>query len=111
MDELHDVLRTREGWELYMEAERQDLERRRNGHLRNLLGAPLPGESSEELERLASEDEARAEEGLVEMRNLEGAVYYQQIEELSPEDRPDRLAGEGALAAWLTERKRIRGSL
>lgn len=111
MDEQHDALRSREWWELYMEAEHQDLERRRNGHLRKLLGAPLPGESPEELERLASEDEARAEEGLVEMRNLEGAVYYKQIEELSPEDRSDRLAGEGALVAWIAERTRVRGTL
>ena len=39
-----------------------------------LLGIPLPGEPPEELESLASEDEARAEEELVQMRNLEGEV-------------------------------------
>ena len=39
MDEQHDALRAQEGWERYMEAERQDLENRRNGHLRKLLGS------------------------------------------------------------------------
>lgn len=97
-----------EAWERYMEAERQELENRRNGLLRKLLGAPLPGESPEELERLASEDEARAEEGLVELNSSHGEVYYKHIDSLSPEDRSDRVAAEGARVAWITERTRTR---
>lgn len=93
-----------EAWERYMEAERQELENRRNGLLRRLLDGPLPGELPEELERLASEDEARAEEGLVELNSPDGEVYYKHIDTLSPADRSDRVAAEGARVAWITER-------
>lgn len=55
-----------QAWERYIAAERRELENRRNGHLRKLLDGPPPGESSEELERMIQEDEARVEEGLVE---------------------------------------------
>jgi hypothetical protein len=104
-------VRHEEAWERYMQAERRELENRRKGHLRKLLDGPLPGESPEELERLASEDEARAEEGLVGLKDPEGEVYYKHIEALSPEDRQDRIADEGARAEWIAERTRIRGSL
>jgi hypothetical protein len=97
-----------EAWERYIEAERRELENRRNGLLRKLLGDPLPGEFSEELERLASEDEARAEEGLVELNSPDGEVYYKHIDALSPEDRSDRVAAEGARVTWITERTRTR---
>jgi hypothetical protein len=95
-------------WEHYMEAERKDLENRRNGLLRRLLDGPLPGESSEELEALASEDEVRAEHGLVELFSPEGEVYYKHIDTLSPEDRSERVAAEGARVEWITERTRTR---
>jgi hypothetical protein len=100
-----------EAWERYMEAERREVESRRNGHLRKRLNGPLPGESLEELERLASEDEARAEEGLVELRSSDGEVYYKHIDTLSPEDRSDRVTAEGVRVEWLSERTRIRYSL
>jgi hypothetical protein len=45
-----------EAWERYMAAERRDLELRRDGLLARLLGVPLPGESRDQLERLARED-------------------------------------------------------
>ena len=93
-----------EAWERFMRAERRDLENRRSGHLRKMLGAPLPGEYPEELERLASEDEARAEEGLVGLKNREGEVYYKHIDALSPEDRQDRMESEWTLAEWIAER-------
>ncbi len=44
-----------EAWAQYIMAERQELQNRLYGHLRELLNGPLPGESPEELERLASE--------------------------------------------------------
>jgi hypothetical protein len=51
-----------EGWECYLEAERRELEMRRNQHLAKMLGAPLSGESVEELDRITQEDRsARAE--------------------------------------------------
>jgi hypothetical protein len=42
------------------------------------------------LDRLASEDEARAEEGLVELMSLDGEITYKHIDELIPEDRTAR---------------------
>src|SRR3954469_11808670 len=75
-----------QAWARFMEAEHQELENRRNGHLRKLLDGPLPGESPEELERLASEDEARAEEGLVELKKRpDEEITYKHIDELTPE--------------------------
>jgi hypothetical protein len=100
-----------QAWARFMEAERHELENRRNGHLRKLLGDPLAGESPEELERLASEDEARAEEGLVELRSPNNEISYKHIDELTPEDRTARVAAEGARVEWITERTRTRDSL
>jgi hypothetical protein len=97
-----------EAWERFMAAEREDLEKRRNGLLRRLLDGPLPGESPEELEQLASEDEAKAEEGLVELKSPGGEAYHKHIDVLSPEDRTDLAAAEGARVAWLAVRTRIR---
>ena len=51
-----------------MEVERRELEQRRNGQLGRAIGRALPGESQEELERIAEEDRRKAEEGLVELR-------------------------------------------
>jgi hypothetical protein len=97
-----------EAWEHYMEAERKDLRNRRNGLLRRLLDGPLAGESSEELETLAFEDEARAEHVLVELLSPDGEVSYKHIDTLSPEDRSERVAAEGARVEWVTERTRSR---
>jgi hypothetical protein len=105
------VGRHEEAWERYMDAERQDLENRRTGLLRKLLDGPLPGESVEALERLASEDEARAEEGLIELNSPDGEIYYKHIDTLSPEDRSERGAAEGARVEWITVRTRTRASL
>jgi len=99
-----------QAWAHFMEAERHELENRRNGQLRKLLGDPLPGELPEELDRLASEDEARAEEGLVELISLHGEITYKHIDEIIPEDRTARVAAEGARIEWFAERTRIRGS-
>ena len=98
-------------WERYMKAEHQELENRRNGLLRRLLDGPLPGESPEELERMASEDEVRAEEELVELLSPDGEIYYKHIDELTPEQRTARVAAEGVRVEWITERRRIRASL
>jgi hypothetical protein len=94
-----------EAWKRYMAAERRDLEHRRNGLLARLLGVPLPGESRDELERLAREDERTAEEGLVALRSPGGEVWYKHIDELAPEDRPARALAERARVMWLRERQ------
>jgi hypothetical protein len=105
----HDDLEARHAaaWTRYIAADQQELENWRNGHLRKLLNGPLPGESPEELERLASEDEARAEEGLVELRSPRGEVYYKHIDALTPDDRLDRTAAEGRRVEWHTQLRRI----
>src|SRR5919107_540463 len=52
-------------WESFVDAERRELELRKEGQLAGLLGEPLPAESPAALERLASEDRRQAREGLV----------------------------------------------
>jgi hypothetical protein len=99
-----------QAWDRFMEAERRELENRRNGLLRKLLGDPLPGESSEELERLASEDETRAEQGLLSLMNPDGEITYKHIDDIIPEDRTARIAAEGARVEWFAERTRTRDS-
>ena len=86
-------------WEKYMEVERRELEQRRNGQ----LGRALPGESQEELDRIAEEDQRRAQDGLVELRSGD-EVSYKHIDQLTRDDRPARLESENARAAWIRER-------
>jgi hypothetical protein len=92
-------------WEQYMEVERRELEQRRSGQLGRALGRALPGESQEELERIAEEDRLKAEEGLVELRSGDD-VWYKHIDELTRDDRPARIESENARAAWIQERLR-----
>ena len=72
-------------WRRFVEAERAALENRRRWQLAKLLRRTLPGESREELERLAQEDRSRAEAGLVELRDGDG-VYYKHVDGLTPKD-------------------------
>lgn len=90
-------------WERYMEVERRELEMRRDGQLARALGRALPGESAEELERLAEEDRRRAEQGLLDLRRG-NEVWYKHIDEITPDDRPARLEAENARTAWLKSR-------
>jgi hypothetical protein len=102
MDEgSHDT--RQEFWEQYMEVERKELEQRRNGHLGRALGRALPDESQEELDKMAEEDQRKAEEGLVELRSGDD-VWYKHIDELTREDRQARIDSENARATWLRER-------
>ena len=57
----------RAAWQRFIKAERRELANRQEGHLRKLLGAPLPDESPHKLQRLVEEDRLRALEGLVEL--------------------------------------------
>ena len=68
----------------------------------------LPGESQAVLDRIASEDRRRAEEGLVELRSEGGEFFCKHIEELSPEDSMDRIRAELARIEWLLERRERR---
>ena len=74
-------------WEQYMEVERRELEQRRNGQLGRALGRVLPGESREELERIAEEDQRKAEEGLVDLRSAatrSGTSIHRQAHQGGP---------------------------
>ena len=69
------------------------------------MHAPSDRFSKEELGRMVSEDRRRAEEGFVALRGEEGEISYKHIEELSPEDRMDRIRAELARIEWLLERQ------
>ena len=90
-------------WKPFIKAERQELELRKDGQLAKLLGDPLPGEPSEALRRLASEDRRQAEQGLVALTS-NGKVFYKRVDELSPEDMPARGAAIRLRTTWLKER-------
>jgi len=90
-------------WEKYMEVEHREVEQRRSGQLGRALGRALPGESQEELEKIAEEDQRKAEEGLVELRSGD-EVWYKHIDEITREDRQARIESENARAAWIRER-------
>ncbi len=90
-------------WESFMRAELRELELRKDGQLARLLGEPLPGESPEGLQRLASEDRRQAEEGLVALMS-NGKVFYKHVERLSEEDMPARIAANRLRTTWLKER-------
>jgi hypothetical protein len=91
-------------WERFMQEEQRELELRKGGQLARLLGAPLPGEPPEALERLASEDQRQAEEGLVALMRT-GKVVYKHVDDLSPEEMPARIAANRLRTTWLKERR------
>jgi hypothetical protein len=91
-------------WKRFMQAELRELGLRKDGQLAKLLGEPLPGEPAAALERLASEDQRQAEEGLVALMSG-GKVSYKHLDELSPKDRPARIAANRARTTWLKERR------
>ena len=91
-------------WESFVDAERRELELRKEGQLVGLLGKPLPAESPAALERLASEDRRQAREGLVALMSG-GKVSYKRLEELSEGDMPARIAANRLRETWLKERR------
>jgi hypothetical protein len=91
-------------WERFLRTERRMLRARRGGRMVRALLWRLPGESRAVLDRIASEDRRRAEDGLVELRSEGGEFSCKHIEELSPEDRMDRIRAELARIEWFLER-------
>lgn len=91
------------GWQRFIEGERRELAARREGQLARLLMVVLPEESREELDRLISEEQRLAQEGLVELVH-EGERYYKHIDALAEGDIPARLEAESVRLAWLTDR-------
>jgi len=90
-------------WEQFMQVELRELKLRKEGQLARLLGKPLPGEPPAVLQKLSSEDQRQAEEGLVALMS-DGEVYYKRIDELTPEDRPARIAAKRLRTSWIKER-------
>jgi hypothetical protein len=90
-------------WRRFLELEREELVRRREGALARALGFPLTGEDPEDLARLAREDQLRAQEGLVDLKDGE-RVWYKRLQDLVPQDRSARIEAEMARLAWLRER-------
>lgn len=96
--------RANHSWGRFLRTERRMLRARRGGQMARALFWRLPGESQDVLDLMASEDRRRAEEGLVELRSEEDEFSCKHIEELSPEDRMDRIRAELARIEWLLER-------
>jgi hypothetical protein len=100
-EESHDT--HQELWEQYMHVERKELAQRKSGQLGRALGRALPGESQEELDRMAEEDQRKAEQGLVELRSGD-EVWFKHIDEMTREDRQARIDSENARTTWIRER-------
>jgi hypothetical protein len=103
--------RARSSWEKFLRMERRMLKARANGQLAKALALRLPLESQEELERMAKEDRKRAEEGLLELRSEQGDISYKQIDDLTPEDRTNRIRAELRRMEWLLERQTRRNAI
>jgi hypothetical protein len=91
-------------WEAFVRTERLLLGARRNGQLAKALGSRLPLESREELDKMAYLDRRLAEHELLELRSEEGVLRFRHIEDLSPEDREERVRAELRRLEWLMRR-------
>jgi hypothetical protein len=91
----------------FMEAERGRLQEHASDKMAQALGYALLGESQEELERIAAEDQRLAQQGMVKLKVGE-EVSYKHIDELTREDRQARIAAEREEVEWLMSRVRLR---
>jgi hypothetical protein len=87
----------------FMDMERARLQEHAQGKLARALGHALPGESQEDLDRIAAEDRRLAQEGMVKLKVGE-EIHYKHIDELAREDREARIAAEREDIAWLKKR-------
>ena len=94
-------------FEQFMELERKRLKEHAQGKLARALGHALPGESQQELERIAAQDQRLAKEGMAKLKVGE-EIYYKHIDELTREDRQARMAAEQEEVDWLMKRVRLR---
>jgi hypothetical protein len=93
-------------FEQFLELERGRLQKHASGALADALGYALPGESQEQLDRIAAEDQRRAQRGMVRLKVGE-EVSYKHIDELIREDRQARIAAELEEVEWLNERVKL----
>src|SRR5215217_6548851 len=75
-----------------------------NGLLAHALSGVQPGESKEDLERMAADDERLAREGLLRLLSEDGSVILKHIDELTPGDVAARRRAETQLLEFLRER-------
>ena len=87
-------------FEEFMEMERGRLQQHASGKLAEALGHALPGESQEELDRIAREDQRLAQEGRVKLK-VGDEISYKHIDELTREDREARISAEMEEVEWL----------
>jgi hypothetical protein len=97
-------------WGRFLNTERRTLEARRKGQLAKALLWALPGESQQEIDRMTSEDQHRAMEGVVELSSEEGRSFYKHVEQLVPDDREDRVRAELRRIEWLLKRQERRNA-
>jgi hypothetical protein len=84
--------------------ERRQLQQRREGQLRRVLGDPLPGETAEQLDRIGEASVLRAEQGLVAVMGEEGSISYRPLDDLLRHDMHSRTTAERVEVGWLRER-------
>src|SRR5215212_7718280 len=87
----------------FMEMERGRLQEHASGKMARALGHALPGESQEDLDSIAQEDQHLAQQGMVKLKVGE-EIHYKHIDELTREDRRARIAAEREDIAWLKKR-------
>jgi hypothetical protein len=91
----------------FMEMERARIQKHAQRKMARALGYALPGESQQELNRIAAEGQSRAPQGIVKLK-IDDSVHYKHIDELTCEDRATRIAAEREVLDWLIERLRLR---
>jgi hypothetical protein len=102
--EWYELDGNKEAWLRYLAAEREALLLRANGLLAHALSGVQPGESKEDLERMAADDERLAREGLLRLLSEDGSVILKHIDELTPGDVAARRRAETQLLGFLRER-------
>ena len=91
----------------FMEMERGRLQEHASGKMARALGHALPGESQEDLDSIAQEDQRLAQQGMVKLKVGE-EIHYKHVDELIREDRKARMAAEREEIDWLMKRVRLR---
>jgi hypothetical protein len=102
--EWYELDGNKEAWLRYLAVEREALLVRANGLLGHAFSSVQPGESKEDLGRMAAEDERLAREGLLRLLSEDGSVILKHIDELAPGDVTARRRTETQLLGFLRER-------
>jgi hypothetical protein len=87
-----------------MEIERVQLAERARAKMARMIGpVVLPGESREQLDQIASDDQYMAQQGYVQLRQGD-RVWHTHIDDLTLEDSEARIEYERELSRWLKGR-------